>query len=177
MAGGLTPEQRWALIDGWGTPENAIDEALKRSPELQELWGTQYTVAWWPHTGEFWEVFWKRALPVLGIDVGPDETEPSPVDSERPAREEELDLGGNGYTKEEIEAAIDLLTQGQLRARRLAQESGMSFGRARRLWKWFDTGAAGWSKEGKLQAGPGLRWVKRQTPSGLRWTLIRSAPN
>jgi hypothetical protein len=67
MAGALTPKQRGALILKWGTVENAIEEALMRSPELRELWDTQYTVAWWPHTGDFWKAWWEDALPVLGL--------------------------------------------------------------------------------------------------------------
>ena len=66
MAGALTPEQQWELIQTYGSIENARDEAMRRSPELGELWN-----AWWPQTPDFWKVFWKRALPVLGIDAAP----------------------------------------------------------------------------------------------------------
>ena len=71
MAGGLTPAQRRALIMSWGNIEDAIREALKRSPELQKLWDTQYTTAWWPYGGEFWKAWWEEALPALGIDAAP----------------------------------------------------------------------------------------------------------
>jgi hypothetical protein len=71
MAGALTPKQRWAVIQAFGTEDNALREALRRSPELQELWDSQYTAAWWPHTGDFWKVFWERALFVLGLDAAP----------------------------------------------------------------------------------------------------------
>jgi hypothetical protein len=87
----------------------------------------------------------------------------------------ELDLGGDGYAKEEIEAAIRLANEGRLKARRLEEAAGMSFPRARRLWQWFDSGAAWWDREQKkLMARPGLRWVRRKTKAGDRWTLIRS---
>jgi hypothetical protein len=82
MAGGLTPDERWAVIQAYGSESNAINAALERSPELQELWETQYTLAWWPRTGDFWKVFWKEALPVLGIAATPPggtpEIEPAP---------------------------------------------------------------------------------------------------
>jgi hypothetical protein len=71
MARALTAKQRWALIRAFGSLDNAIDEALRRSAELRELWDTQYTTAWWPDTGAFWEAFWEIALPVLGIDAVP----------------------------------------------------------------------------------------------------------
>lgn len=69
MAGALTPKQHWAVIQKYGSVDNAIPEALKRSPELQELWESQYTMAWWP-SGDFWSVWWESALPVLGITEG-----------------------------------------------------------------------------------------------------------
>src|SRR5262245_18976183 len=68
MSGALTPEQRWALIKAWGTVDNAIDKALELgSPELRELWESQYAVAWWPRMGDFWKAWWKAAHPVLGL--------------------------------------------------------------------------------------------------------------
>lgn len=73
MASALTPEQQWALREAHGSLENARDEALERSPELRKLWEI-----WWPQTPDFWKVFWKRALPVLGIDAAPQ----APADSE-----------------------------------------------------------------------------------------------
>jgi hypothetical protein len=62
MAGTLTPEQQWALIKAHGSLDNARDEAIWRSPELQDLWND-----WWPRTPDFWKAFWKIALPVLGM--------------------------------------------------------------------------------------------------------------
>ena len=56
----------------------------------------------------------------------------------------EIDLGGNGYTNEQIVIALGLLREGRLKARRLEAASDMTFRQARRLWKWFDSGAAGW---------------------------------
>jgi hypothetical protein len=68
VAGGLTPDQEWALRKAHGSLDNARDEAIERSSELRELW-----VTWWPRTPAFWEAFWKRALPVLGLDAAPPE--------------------------------------------------------------------------------------------------------
>jgi hypothetical protein len=85
----------------------------------------------------------------------------------------ELDLGGDGYTDEEIVTALGLLVEGRLTARGLEKAAGMSFRRARRLWSWFDSGALGWDGR-QFVARPDLRWIKRETPKGPRWTLIRS---
>jgi hypothetical protein len=92
------------------------------------------------------------------------------------AEGDELDLGGNGYTKDEIKAAVDLLDRGQLGPRSLEREAPMSYPRARRLWKWFDKRVARYDKEHKpsLYAAPGFKWVKRKTRSGERWTLVRT---
>ena len=79
MARALTPEQSWALIKDWGSIDNAIHEALERSPELRELWESQYTAAWWGHEGNFWPAFWKIALQVLGVDAVPQ----TPASSEK----------------------------------------------------------------------------------------------
>jgi len=68
MASALTAEQRWALITAYGSIDNARDEAIGRSLELQELWQSQFTGDWGRGSG-FEEVFWARALPVLGIDL------------------------------------------------------------------------------------------------------------
>jgi hypothetical protein len=64
MAGALTPDQEWTLRKEYGSLDNARDEALQRSDELLEMWA-----AWWPQTPSFWKVFWKRALPVLGVET------------------------------------------------------------------------------------------------------------
>ena len=86
MTGALTPDQRWALIERYGNVDDAITEALKRSPELQELWDSQYTAAWWPNTRDFWKVWWKRALPVLGIDAAPQTLAADEKDEHEPRR-------------------------------------------------------------------------------------------
>jgi hypothetical protein len=107
MAGGLTPEQRWALIKAHGSVENARDEALTRSPELQELWQTQYAWDSWPR-GEFWKMFWKIALPVLGIS--PTELEEGGA---RPGAESPplppLPNGVSSYTHATLEKAVKVL--------------------------------------------------------------------
>ena len=95
--------------------------------------------------------------------------------SPAPKKQNELDLGGAGYTKAEIQAANDLLThEGRLVARRLEAEGQMSLRRALRFWHWFQAGAVRWSKERGLYAGPGFQWVRRRTRSGDRWTLVRT---
>jgi hypothetical protein len=71
----LTAEQRWALVQRYGSVENARDEAIRRSPKLQDLWHSAHsTLDWGPGSG-FWEVFWKRALPMLGIVDAADGTD------------------------------------------------------------------------------------------------------
>jgi hypothetical protein len=74
MPGALTPEERWAVERRHGSLDNAVDEALRlapeRCPELQELWDA-YTHRWLGP--DFWKVFWRLALPVLDIEVGPAE--------------------------------------------------------------------------------------------------------
>jgi len=91
-------------------------------------------------------------------------------------REDDLDLGGKGYTNDEISAAVELLEAGLLGPRPLEKASGMSYPRARRLSKWFTSEAAGWNaKARKLTAAPGYRWVRRKGPEGeWRWHLRRS---
>ena len=66
MAGGLTPDERWALIQKYGSIDNAIDVAVTASDELSELWQTRLS---WPKQGDFWDVFWKLARPLLGLDA------------------------------------------------------------------------------------------------------------
>jgi hypothetical protein len=68
VARGLTPELRIAVLAKCGTIENAIGEARWESPELQSLW-EQGERGDWPDRDEFWEVFWGKALPVLGIST------------------------------------------------------------------------------------------------------------
>jgi hypothetical protein len=91
--GGLTPKQRWALIDGWGnvagwgSVDAAIDEALKRSPELRRLWESRDGPDWWFTKGAFWDVWWAQALPVLGLGAL--------VDDGRPHVEGEADVAAD----------------------------------------------------------------------------------
>ena len=67
MAGALTPEQRDAVNRIYGSDSNAIDEAVRRSEDLARLWEDGQSPIAWPNQREFRELWWKRALPVLGI--------------------------------------------------------------------------------------------------------------
>jgi hypothetical protein len=97
MASALTGEQRWALIMTYGSIDNARDEAIGRSLELQELWQSQFTGDWGRGSG-FEEVFWARALPVLGIDTMPT----APAQSRGPGRQ------GTDYLGSDVEEIVRL---------------------------------------------------------------------
>jgi hypothetical protein len=122
-------------------------------------------------------VAWTADNQVVYYDPTPEWGRLSPLDENGHVveQQEELDLGGEGYTDDELAVVIRLLREGRLKARRLESESGMSWRRSYRLWQWFDTGAAGWNEtEKKLISRPVLKWVKRKTRSGDRRTLIQS---
>jgi hypothetical protein len=107
-----------------------------------------------------------------GLTKGIPASETSAEESMRRQASDELDLGGNGYTKEELRVANDLVArEGRLVGRRLKAEADMSWGRARRFYLWFKAGAVRWDKEHGLHPGPGFRWAKRP---GDRFTLARS---
>lgn len=96
----------------------------------------------------------------------------TPEERKRHQARDELDLGGTGYTREELRVANDLLAhERRLVARRLEEESGMSLRRALRFWHWHEAGAVCWDEKRGLHPGPGFRWAKR---SGGRVTLVRS---
>ena len=157
-------------------------EREQRAATKQEMarLRTAWEKAQWTDVASFDEhvIYGKSAREsweVLEAELGPEEEPPSAElhDEELPG--DELDLGGEGYTDEEIAAVVRLLAEGRLTARGLELASGMSFRRARRLWQWFISGAAGWDRShNRLTAQEGLRWVKRKTPEGTRRTLIRS---
>jgi hypothetical protein len=197
MADWLTAEQRLALKHRYGTKgsktpeEMAIEEACELSSEVRELWESKDDSFWSGRQDEYAQLLWPRVfreLRKLGFMEDVLAVEPETSSSSKPRADpqddmsgglqarDELDLGGNGYTKDEIKAAVDLLDRGQLGARSLEREAPMSYPRARRLWKWFDKRAARYDKEHKpsLYAAPGFKWVKRKTRSGERLTLVRT---
>jgi hypothetical protein len=150
-------------IERWGSPEAAADEA-ENHPLMRSVhvWGAELS-------------YWERVAVVVDEILAETRVAAPPPEAEGAQQEaegDELDLGGNGYTMEELRVANDLLKyEGRLVARRLEHASGMSLRRALRFWHWFEAGAVCWDKERGLNPGPGFRWAKR---SEGRFTLVRS---
>jgi hypothetical protein len=120
----MTPEppaeQRWALIRDFGNVDDAITEALERSAELRKLWDSQYTTAWWPNTTQFWEVFWARALEVLGVgppstDAAADREHAPPLANDRPGMKRRSGPLPTFHEPRVIEAALTELGKGKVK--------------------------------------------------------------
>jgi hypothetical protein len=159
--------RKWAeLIERHGSDRGAWT-AINESPE----WKLTYQL--YPHS------LLDDARRSLALDLmieaeaRPEPGTTSTVETVELDRLDSLDLGTE-YTGEELVVAVRLLEEKQLKARRLEEEASMSYRRALRLWHLFDSGATGLNEEGKLTARSGIKWIKRSTPEGDRWTLTRS---
>jgi hypothetical protein len=157
MAGRLTPQQCWVLISRWGNLRNAADEALRRSPELQRLWESQYG-GWAGRMGAFQELFWEQVLAVLEID------EPAPAVGE-PAelsRSHDETRVSAEIPTELVEKAVQLRAKDRLGRRKLE-------GAIPGLGEWWARLVLYWYKAGKpaglwLDEHDRLRWGPAITP-------------
>jgi hypothetical protein len=117
-AEGLTDEQQWALIRKFNKLEYAVDAAITRSQELNDLWHSR--MEWGGK--RFWPFFWQRALPVLGMDSETrDEGEGDEV------------LGGLPYSRAHYDAAGKLYARGKMTVAGIKKRTGLSTKRAHRI--------------------------------------------
>ena len=67
----LTMEQEWVLRDnGWDDLGAALEEALRRSRELRQLWNSRNDSDWQAvDVSVFARIFWDQAIKALGIDI------------------------------------------------------------------------------------------------------------
>ncbi len=155
MAGGLTPDQRWAVIQEFGSPDNAVDEACRRSDEVSELWQTRHL---WPQH-DFWEAFWNRALPALGIsrDDELEEAVSSPT-SRKSTESKQGKWEGKAFSEDEVNKAAEIwvsnpgLTPWEVWKRYVRVRNPRDTGRLGRrkvtdLGTALDTGDARWDAE------------------------------
>jgi hypothetical protein len=70
-----------------------------------------------------------------------------------------LDLGGEPYTRDELETAARLNANGTLSVRNVKKKTGIAgTKRASRLCSWFRAGALSWDREHeRIRAAPGYR--------------------
>jgi hypothetical protein len=175
MSRALTAEQRGALIKTYGTVDDAIREAQQRSPELQELWNSQYTIAWWPYQGDFEKVWWKAALPVLGVDSAP------PVSVEKPGKRAAKGSAGAPdalYDREEIKRALCLWRDRATSPQQISQASiarpGFSRTAVRRVIRLDEHGAFERGPRGGLRL-LGIRGEFRAAPKKVSLRALERA--
>jgi hypothetical protein len=101
-ADGLTSEQRMELLREYGSLVVARDEAIRRSPKIAQIWQVRSN---WHDAREFWEYFWKEALPVLGINVGPSRQAAEVEPVELPERRAPLPAGLGWFAWSKIQKA------------------------------------------------------------------------
>jgi hypothetical protein len=168
MAGGLTPEQRYALIKAYGSIENAIDKAIERSPELGELWQSQHVFGAWPPGSGFWELWWKRALPILGVEIAVDPDLQDSDTVQAPGDQASGAVGAPGHIPEGIvERAVRLHVEEGYGRRRLDNAiPGLTEYQAGQVLGWLRVGkpAGLWLEDGRLKWGKAIS----TTPAGLR---------
>jgi hypothetical protein len=176
MAGALTPEQQWALIQAHGSIENARDEAIRRSPELGELWN-----AWWPQTPDFWKVFWKRALPVLDMEIGPAETKP-PAEARESSHVAEVELAGvepdlSGRPLPAVAVLRALRAYASEKSiQQVAKDEDidLSFRGARRVYSWVASGTVWWDRtQQKVRVAAGYLLLRGGTKAEPTLQLVR----
>jgi hypothetical protein len=156
MVGGLKPEERLWLIQNFGAPEHAIDELREREPdEYYAIWETQ---GQWPKKSEFWVVFWKWGLPVLGypgvdhaVEKVPGEELAEKRERTRSTRRSQLKPQEDGRRKavshEQLKRAAKAYRQTRsLRA--IEKYSGLSrSGRGKVVKQNMDLGLYDWDKD------------------------------
>jgi hypothetical protein len=148
MAAGLTPEQEWMLIKTHGSLDNARDEAIERSDELRDIW-----TDWWPRTRGFYEVFWKRALPVLGVGTTAPAAAVPP--SKRGRRKGAAGAPDAFYDREEIKRVLRLWRDRSTAPQKISQTSlarpGFSRTAVRRVIRLDEHGAFELGSRGRLR--------------------------
>lgn len=151
---GLTPELRRRLDQDYGSVDTAVYEAVYRAAEVRTLWDT-YNHAWlWPTPLDFWEEFWRIALPVLRIDVA---GEPSPIEGEPPRSRRKA------IPRATLEKAVKLLKQDTSRDK-THRVTGLSTRLVDGLIKDLDANTGlDWNERDRLVLPPGTR----TTPDGI----------
>ncbi len=150
MPDALTSDQEWALRQEYGSIDNAIDEAIRRSLELEAMWQD-----WWPRTPRFWEAFWARALPVLGVKPA---SQMPASGRDTSGSEPGSDLaGGKPYSKSDYVAAGKLHARNKLTIQGIEKHASLKRTRAYRVYRQFKAGVVLFDDVG-LRPGPGYRW-------------------